>query len=53
MVRALFIRLAPFISATLDIAECEYLELVQSMQQEWEDHHTTLRYIIAFGQKAS
>jgi hypothetical protein len=50
-VRSLYIRIAPFIAAMFDIAEYEYLEQVQTLQQEWEDHHTTLGYVIAFGRK--
>jgi SAM-dependent methyltransferase len=49
--RALFIRLAPFIAATFDIAQCECLELIQTMQQEWEERHATTRFVIAFGRK--
>src|SRR5215471_1408211 len=49
--RSFFIRLAHFIAATFDIARYEYLEHVQAMQLEWEEHHTTVGYVIAFGRK--
>jgi len=49
--RSFFIRLAPFMAATFDIARYEYLEHVQAMQLEWEEHHTTVGYVIAFGRK--
>jgi SAM-dependent methyltransferase len=49
--RALFFRLAAAFEAAFGIGSHEYRELITAMQQEWERHHTTYRFVLAVGRK--
>jgi SAM-dependent methyltransferase len=49
--RALFFRLAAAFEAAFGIADHEYRELVTAMQYEWEQYHTTYRFVFAVGRK--
>jgi len=49
--RALFFRLAPAFEAAVGIGNHEYRELITAMQQEWEEYHTTYRFVFAVGRK--
>jgi SAM-dependent methyltransferase len=49
--RALFFRLAAAFEAAFGIENHEYREMVTAMQQEWEQHQTTYRFVFAVGRK--
>jgi SAM-dependent methyltransferase len=49
--RALFFRLEAAFEAAFGIGDHEYRELVSAMQREWEQHHTTYRFVFAVGRK--
>jgi SAM-dependent methyltransferase len=49
--RALFTRLAPGFDATLGVPAAETEDLVRDAQEEWEAHHTTYSFAVAYGQK--
>jgi hypothetical protein len=49
--RALFTRLAPAFTAALGVPAGEFEELILAAQEEWEQHHTTYSFAVAYGQK--
>ncbi|HYW27102.1 MAG TPA: methyltransferase domain-containing protein [Terriglobales bacterium] len=49
--RALFFRLGAAFEAAFGIGDHEYRDLVTAMQQEWEQFHTTYRFVFALGMK--
>jgi hypothetical protein len=49
--RALFLRLAPVSEAKFGVSKREWHELVAAVQQEWEEHHTVVRFAVALGRK--
>ena len=49
--RALFTRLAPGFAAACGVPTSETEDLVLAAQREWERHHTTYSFAVAYGQK--
>jgi SAM-dependent methyltransferase len=49
--RALFTRLGPAFEAALGVPAAETEDLVRDAQDEWEQHHTTYSFAVAYGQK--
>jgi SAM-dependent methyltransferase len=50
-IRALFLRLAPVFEDKFGVSERESVPLIAAMQQEWERHHTVVRFAVALGRK--
>ena len=50
-IRALFLRLTPLFEAKFGVPERESARLIAAMQQEWEEHHTVVRFAVALGRK--
>jgi len=50
-IRALFLRLAPVFEGKLGVSERESAPLIAAMQQEWEEHHTVVKFAVALGRK--
>jgi SAM-dependent methyltransferase len=50
-IRALFLRLAPVFKERFGVSERESALLIAAMQQEWEEHHTVVRFAVALGRK--
>jgi SAM-dependent methyltransferase len=49
--RALFTRLGPAFDAALGVPAADSEDLVRDAQEEWEEHHTTYSFAVAYGQK--
>jgi SAM-dependent methyltransferase len=50
-IRALFLRLAPVFEAKFGVPQRESAPLIAAMPQEWEEHHTLIRFAVALGRK--
>jgi SAM-dependent methyltransferase len=49
--RSLYIRFTDIISVKYGIAQRQCRDLITLMQHEWEEHHSTFPFVVAFGRK--
>jgi SAM-dependent methyltransferase len=50
-IRALFLRLAAVFEKRFGVSQRETAPLIAAMPQEWEEHHTVIKFAVALGRK--